>query len=150
MGPTHGAPPSYEGVLCTCAVVVKLIFFKKKKKLKRCKIQRGKMSIKLIYVCGCGCGFGCVCSRAKGSTVYTREMTYILTTWHTVPLEKEQSQVRLFSFDPCVGSTHPDCRLHGSTLKFQSVFPKLFAMSCKASTAKVIAQINTSDQISYN
>jgi hypothetical protein len=69
--------------------------------------------------------------------IYEREMAYMLTTWHSFPLEQPVLQVRLFSNKSCFDSSHPDCPLHGSTLKFQSVFPKLFAMSPKASTAKV-------------
>jgi hypothetical protein len=61
----------------------------------------------------------------------------MLTTWHTVPLEKEQSQVTLFENNSSVGSSHPDCLVHGSTSKFQFVFPNVLAMSRKACTAKV-------------
>jgi hypothetical protein len=71
-----------------------------------------------------------------------KDGTYMLMTWHTVALEKEQLQVTAFSNPFRLSSlTHPYSPLHGSTLKFQSVFPKLFAMSRKASTAKVYDQI---------
>jgi len=67
----------------------------------------------------------------------------MLMTWHTVALEKVQLQVRALS-NPFgwLSFTHPDCPLHGSTLKSQSVVPNLFAISRKPSTAKVTAQIN--------
>jgi hypothetical protein len=66
----------------------------------------------------------------------------MLTTWQ-VPLEEEEEQlpqVTLFSI-PCdwLSFIHPYCDpLHGSALKFQSVFPNASAISRKASTAKVM------------
>jgi len=76
-------------------------------------------------------------------------MTYMLTTWHTVSLEMVQSQVTLFAniWSSDVVSSHPDCPVHGSTSKFQFVFPNVFAMSRKACTAKVSKSSHASDQI---
>lgn len=66
-----------------------------------------------------------------------RENTHMLTTWQVVLLSNVQSQVNAFSL-PLIGFwvTQPDNPLHGSTLKFQSPFPKLVAIACNDSTAK--------------
>ena len=59
----------------------------------------------------------------------------MLITWQTVLLSKVQLHVTEFS-DPSTGFsvTQPDFPLHGSTSKSQSVFPKVFAISCKVVT----------------
>ena len=59
----------------------------------------------------------------------------MLTTWQTVLLLKVQLHVTEFS-DPSTGFgvTQPNSPLHGSTVKFQSVFSKVFAISCKVFT----------------
>ena len=61
--------------------------------------------------------------------------TYMPVTWQMVELEKEQLQERAFS-EPSIGFgvTHPSSPLHGSTLKFQSLFPSFFATSLKTLT----------------
>lgn len=53
-------------------------------------------------------------------------------------LTKEQLQVTAFS-KPFFGfkSVQPDNPVHGSTLKFQSVFPNVLAIACKDKTAKL-------------
>ena len=57
-----------------------------------------------------------------------RKRAYILTTWQ--PLVLGILQLHLTALSEFL--THTDCALHGSTLKFQSVFPKVFAISRKA------------------
>ena len=57
-----------------------------------------------------------------------RKRAYILTTWQ--PLVLGILQLHLTALSEFL--THTDCALHGSTLKFQSVFPKIFAISRKA------------------
>ena len=64
-------------------------------------------------------------------------MTYMLTTLHTVSLVQLQPRY-IFSKISSFWSTHPDCLVHGSLLKSQSVIPKLFAISLKACAAKDI------------
>ena len=63
--------------------------------------------------------------------------TYILTTWQVVLFWKKQSQVTAFanSFG-AVAFLQFDSPLQGSTPKFQSVFPNVFAISLKTSTRR--------------
>ena len=71
-----------------------------------------------------------------GARKYERERegerAYMLTTWQPVVLGILQLQLTALS----KFLTHTDCALHGSSLKFQSVFPKVFAISRKACTVK--------------
>lgn len=56
-------------------------------------------------------------------------------TWQMVLFEKEQLQVTAFS-EPTM--PHPYCPLHGSTLKFQFVFPNVCPISLRACTVPYI------------
>lgn len=59
----------------------------------------------------------------------------MLTTWQMVLLRKVQLHFTEFSDSSTgFGVTQPNSPLHGSTVKFQSVFSKVFAISCKVFT----------------
>lgn len=62
-------------------------------------------------------------------------MSYNPIIWHSVQFLNEQSQVTLLTNNPVELAQLPD-RLHGSTLKSQSVLLSLFAIPLSASTAK--------------
>lgn len=59
----------------------------------------------------------------------------MLVTWQTVLLENVQLHMTLLF----AGSVfHPELPLHGSTLKFQSIFPRELLIFRSAATAKKI------------
>ena len=64
-----------------------------------------------------------------------RERAYMLTTWQPVVLGILQLQLTA-SFFRSLAHVDGDGALHGSSLKFQSFFPKVFAMSRKACSVK--------------
>lgn len=70
----------------------------------------------------------------------------MLVTWQTVPSEEQFPQETTLSgdFRPCVEAFQPEAPLHGSTSKFQLVFPSVFALSLNASTEIYLYYIHTS------
>ena len=59
----------------------------------------------------------------------------MLVTWQTESLAKEQLQMTAFSLPfTWTDDVQLFCLLHGSTLKSQSSFPSVLAMSCRACT----------------
>jgi len=76
---------------------------------------------------------------------------YMLVTWQTVALTKVQLHVTAFSL-PFTWTEDVQLRspLHGSTLKSQSFFPSVSAISLRASTIKPVRKKISYKSCVYN